>query len=129
VLNGTGAFPEVDAQYLALVGELSALKLLYVHLVDHSSMGAPAVPADIKVRLRNGFTGSFILAGGFDKKLAEAALLANRGDLVAFARSFLANPDLIERMQQDATLNEPDAATFYTPAAQGYTDYPTLAAT
>jgi N-ethylmaleimide reductase len=70
-----------------------------------------------------------ILAGGFDKKRAEAALLANRGDLVAFARSFLANPDLIERMQQDAMLNEPDAATFYTPGAQGYTDYPTLAAT
>jgi N-ethylmaleimide reductase len=125
VFNGTGEFPEVETQYLALAHELSVLKLLYVHLVDHSSMGAPPVPAGFKLRLRKGFAGSFILSGGFDKQLAEAALAENRADLIAFGRPFLANPDLTERMQRGSALNQPDPATFYTPGPKGYTDYPT----
>jgi N-ethylmaleimide reductase len=128
VFNGTGEFPEVRAQYLALVHSLSALGLLYLHLVDHSSMGAPPVPADFKLALRNGFDGLFILSGGFDHASAEKALLEKRGDLIAFGRPFLANPDLVARMRQDAVLNPPDAATFYVPGAKGYTDYPALTA-
>ena len=128
VFNGTGEFSEVQAQYLALVKSLSALGLLYIHLVDHSSMGAPPVPADFKLKLRGGFDGLFILSGGFDHASAEQALLDKRGDLVAFGRPFLANPDLVARMRKDAPLNTPDQATFYVPGAKGYTDYPALAA-
>jgi N-ethylmaleimide reductase len=126
VFNGTGEFPEVQVQFLALVAKLSSLKLLYVHLVDHSSMGAPPVPADFKLNLRNGFNGLFILSGGFNKDTAETALVEKRGDLVAFGRPLLANPDLVARMQKNAPLNQPDQATFYTPGPKGYTDYPTL---
>jgi N-ethylmaleimide reductase len=126
VFNGTGEFPEVQTQYLALAAKLSALKLLYVHLVDHSSMGAPPVPADFKVKLRNGFKGLFILSGGFNQTTADAALVEKRGDLVAFGRPFLANPDLVARMQKDEPLNQSDQSTFYTPGPKGYTDYPTL---
>jgi len=43
---------------------------------------------------------------------------------VAFGRAWLANPDLIERLNAGIPLNEPDATTFYTPGAKGYTDYP-----
>jgi len=128
VFNGTGEFPEVQAQYLALTGSLSSLGLLYIHLVDHSTMGAPPVPADFKLALRSAFDGLFILSGGFDHASAEQALLERRGDLVAFGRAFLANPDLVERMRADAPLNVPDMATFYLPGAKGYTDYPALAA-
>ena len=42
-------------------------------------------------------------------------------------RAFIANPDLVDRMRQDAPLNAPAPETFYTPGAKGYTDYPTLA--
>ena len=128
VFNGTGDFPEVQAQYLALARALSSLGLLYIHLVDHSAMGAPPVPADFKLKLRAGFDGLFILSGGFDHASAEQALLDKRGDLVAFGRPFLANPDLVARMRTDAPLNAPDMATFYVPGAKGYTDYPALAA-
>ncbi|MGF6999821.1 alkene reductase [Paraburkholderia sp. GAS32] len=127
VFNGTGAFPDVEAQYLALVQELSKLGLQYVHLLDHSAMGAPAVPAELKSRLRAAFGGLFILAGGFDRASAESALKAGQADLIAFARPFLANPDLVERMQTSETLNAVDMATFYTPGPKGYTDYPTRA--
>jgi N-ethylmaleimide reductase len=128
VFNGTGEFPEVQVQYLTLARSLSALGLLYLHLVDHSSMGAPPLPADFKPQLRTAFDGLFILSGGFDHASAEQALQDRRGDLIAFGRPFLANPDLVARMRQDASLNAPDMATFYTPGAKGYTDYPALAA-
>ena len=128
VFNGTGEFPEVQAQYLALAKGLSALGLIYLHLVDHSSMGAPPVPADFKLSLREAFDGVFILSGGFDHASAEKALIEKRGDLIAFGRPFLANPDLVSRMRKDAPLNAPDMATFYMPGAKGYTDYPALAA-
>jgi len=128
VFNGTGEFPDVRAQYLALAKSLSEMGLLYIHLVDHSSMGAPPVPADFKLELRAAFDGLFILSGGFDHASAEQALVEKRGDLIAFGRPFLANPDLVARMRQDAPLNAPDMATFYVPGAKGYTDYPSLAA-
>ncbi len=127
VFNETGAFDGVDAQYRALVTELSRIGLLYLHLLDHSAMGAPPVPAELKRQLRAAFDGPCILAGGFDRAGAERALAAGDADLIAFGRSALANPDLVERMRRDVPLNAPDQATFYTPGAAGYTDYPVLA--
>jgi N-ethylmaleimide reductase len=128
VFNATGPYPDVDAQYVALARELSALGLLYLHVLDHSAMGAPPVPAEIKSKLRAAFDGPFILAGGLDHASAERALAAGQADMIAFARSFLANPDLVGRMRVDAPLNAPDMQTFYTPGPKGYTDYPALAA-
>jgi N-ethylmaleimide reductase len=125
--NSTGHFSEQDAQYLALASELSNLGLLYLHVLDHSSMGGPGVPAELKAQLRDRFKGLFILAGGFDRESAEAALVEKRADLIAFGRQFLANPDLVERLRSKAPLNPPDMATFYVPGPKGYTDYPTLA--
>lgn len=128
VFNSTGPFADVDAQYLALTQQLSELGLLYVHLLDHSTMGAPAVPAELKARLRAAFKGLLIVAGGFDRASAERALEAGQADLIAFGRPFISNPDLVARLRTDAALNVLDAETFYTPGAKGYTDYPVLAA-
>lgn len=128
VLNGTGAYPEVEAQYVALTEAVSQLGILYVHLLDHSAMGTPPVPAELKLRLRAAFKGVFILAGGFDRASGEHALEAGQADLIAFARPFIANPDLVARLQAEAPHNALDMATFYTPGAKGYTDYPALAA-
>lgn len=124
VFNGTGAFDGVEDQYLALARELGALKLAYLRLVDHSSLGAPEVPAAFKARLRTAFGGTFIASGGLDRHRAEQLLKDGRGDLVAFGRAWLANQDLIERMKAGLPLNAPDPSTFYTPGEKGYTDYP-----
>jgi N-ethylmaleimide reductase len=128
VFNSTGAYTEIEAQYLALTQELSDIGVLYIHLLDHSALGAPPVPAEFKSRLRAAFNGLFILAGGFDSTTAQAALSAGHADLIAFARPFIANPDLVNRMQTNAALNAVDMSTFYTPGPKGYTDYPTLEA-
>ena len=55
-----------------------------------------------------------------------AAAVAAGADIVAFGRPFIANPDLVTRLEKNAPLNEPDRATFYGGGAAGYSDYPTL---
>ncbi len=47
-------------------------------------------------------------------------------DAIVFGTLYIANPDLVKRFERDAPLNELDKATFYTPGAKGYTDYPLL---
>lgn len=49
-----------------------------------------------------------------------------RADAIAFGRAFIANPDLVQRLQDHAPLNTPNPATFYTPGPVGYVDYPAL---
>lgn len=126
--NGMGAFEGVDEQFLELARGLGALKLAYLHLVNHASMGAPALPATLPAQLKAAFGGTFIASGGLDRAGAESLLASGEADLVAFGRPALANPDLVERLRDGAPLNAPDFATFYTPGEQGYTDYPVLVA-
>ncbi|HJU83143.1 MAG TPA: alkene reductase [Holophagaceae bacterium] len=127
VFNDMPAYDEVDATYTYLAKELSRLGLAYIHVVDHSSMGAPAVPDSVKAAIRAAFSGALILSGGYDLARAKADLAAGKGDLVAFGRPFIANPDLVSRFTSGAPLAEPKADLFYTPGATGYTDYPASA--
>lgn len=127
--NQTGSFPDVEAQYLALATQLSVLGTLYLHLVDHEAMGAPQIPHDFKVALREAFAGTFIASGGFDYDKAEAVLTGQEADLIAFGRPSLANPDLLARFKDRAAVAAPDMATLYTPGPLGYTDYPALTPT
>jgi N-ethylmaleimide reductase len=127
VFNDMPDYPGMAADYAYLAKALDGAGLVYIHLVDHSPMGAPAVPDSIKTTIRREFTRTLILSGGYDAKRAEADLESGRCDLVAFGRPFLANPDLVARMQSGAAMNAPDMDTFYTPGPKGYTDYPALA--
>ena len=124
VFNGMTPDAAMDAMYLRLIDELNALGLAYIHVVDHSSMGAPEVSPALKAKIRAAFKGSYILSGGYDAARANADLVARRGDLVAFGRPFISNPDLVQKQRTGAALVPPDAATFYTPGERGYTDYP-----
>lgn len=123
---GMHPYPEIEETYRTLVPRLAAIGLVYLHLVDHSAMGAPEVPAALKEALRDAWPRTFIAAGGFDKASAESHVVEGRSDLVAFGRPFLANPDLVVRLQRELPLNPPDFATFYTPGPKGYTDYPVV---
>ncbi|MNW20372.1 N-ethylmaleimide reductase [compost metagenome] len=69
-----------------------------------------------------------ILAGGLDRARAEHLIDAGLIDLAAFGTPFIANPDLVARLQNGWPLNTPDRATFYGGGAKGYTDYPAYAA-
>lgn len=104
--------------YTYLVEQLRGLNLAYLHV---ALFGAKA---DYHALLRPRFNGAYLIGGGLDQKSAEAALADGRADATVFGGAFLANPDLPERFRQGAALNTPDKSTFYTPGAQGYTDYP-----
>jgi N-ethylmaleimide reductase len=74
-----------------------------------------------------GGEGAWLVNNGYDKHLAEAAIGEGYADLVAFGKLFIANPDLVDRLRNNAALNTPDKATFYGGGAKGYVDYPTAA--
>jgi len=126
VFNDMPIYDEMEADYTYLTELLNNLGLAYLHIVDHSSQGAPEVPDSIKKTMRRLFKQSLILSGGYDAQRAERDLAAGNGDLIAVGRGFLANPDLVARWQADAPLNEVDMNTFYTPGPKGYTDYPPM---
>ena len=119
-------FEGQEDTYLYLAKAMKEIGLTYIHLVDHSAMGAPEVSKSLKENIRDAFGGAIIISGGYDLDRANKDLEEGLGHLVAFGRPFLANPDLLERFKQGAELNQPDFDTFYTPGEKGYTDYPTL---
>ena len=126
VFNDMPLYDAMEEDYGYLAQQLNKAGLAYIHLVDHSSMGAPVVPDSIKETFRREFKGALILSGGYDVERAEGDLEAGKCDLIAVGRPFLANPDLVERWKTGAALNEPDMSTFYSPGPKGYTDYPAL---
>ena len=129
VFNDAEIFDNIAEAFEYIAHELAKLKLVYLHTVDHSSMGAPEVPELVKTKINKAFGGSIIASGGIDKEKAEAILNENKGDLVAFGRPYISNPDLVYRLQNDIPLAEGDSSTFYTAGEKGYIDYPAHQAT
>ena len=76
--------------------------------------------------LKEQFGGLVIANERFTKAQANAWLAAGKADAVAFGIPFIANPDLVERLAQDAPLNEPRPELFYAQGPVGYIDYPRL---
>jgi N-ethylmaleimide reductase len=110
-----------------VAAHLDALGIAYLHVADTDVMrGAEPKMEAILPFIRPRFHGPLMLNGAFDPERAAAAIAGGDGDLVAFGRLYLANPDLPERIRRGGPYNEPDPATFYGGGAAGYTDYPTL---
>ncbi|RJP82279.1 MAG: alkene reductase [Desulfobacteraceae bacterium] len=126
VFNDMPVYDAMEADYTYLAQQLDTCGLVYVHLVDHSPMGAPPVPDAIKAVFRKLFRRTLILSGGYDAGRAERDLSAGKCDLIAVGRPFLANPDLVTRWKTGSAVNEANTATFYTPGPKGYIDYPAL---
>ncbi|EIA07208.1 alkene reductase [Flavobacterium frigoris] len=118
-------YPEIDETYDYLSKQLSKLDIAYIHLVDHSAMGAPPVPTEIKKMIRKNFKNTIIQCGGYDMETAEQAIENGLTDLVAFGRPYINNPDLVQRFKNDWPLSQDlNADLFYTADEKGYTDYP-----
>ena len=125
------ATPEDTFGYIAK--QLNTMNLAYLHLVEPAIVGItrdenydPRWDAIIK-HLRKQFTGVLMLAGGYEVDTAEQALSSGRGDIIAFGRKFIANPDLPARLQTGQPLNDADGTTFFGGSEVGYIDYPVAA--
>ncbi len=104
--------------YLALVKAIAGHGLAHLHVM-RTGIGAESA-------LREVFPGTLLVGGGFKKEEANRTLEEGRADAIVFGSLYIANPDLVKRLELDSPLNAPDPSTFYTPGAKGYTDYPTL---
>lgn len=124
VFNGMQAYEGIEDAYALLAQRLSELELAYIHIVDHSSMGAPSVTASVKSAIRSKFKGALILSGGYDAIRAEKDLCEANAELVAFGRPFISNPHLVEKLKTGASLTPLNADLLYTPGDAGYLDYP-----
>jgi N-ethylmaleimide reductase len=108
--------------YTALVKAVAPMGLGYLHVLR-----TPPLPQIFDV-LRPLYPGTFAAGGGFDFASGNAAVASGLADFVVFGKPFTSNPDLAERFAAGLALTPFDAATFYTPGAKGYTDFPPAAA-
>jgi len=116
------------ATFSYVTEQLNQFNLAYLHVIEAlpgHRMARPKGPA-VASKLREIFSGPFILNGGYTQETAEKALANDEADLIAFGVPYIANPDLVERFRIGAALNNPDASTFYVAGEKGYTDYPSL---
>lgn len=100
--------------------QLGRRKLAFLCLRE--SEGSDSLGPELK-RL---FQGALIANENFDGPSAEKIIGEGKADAVAFGKSYIANPDLVERIRNGAPLNTPDPTTFYGGGAKGYIDYPVL---
>lgn len=84
-------------------------------------------PGRIGPELKKRFGGVFVANQDLDKATAQALLDKGEADAVSWGKLYIANPDLVRRLVEDAPLNPPHMETFYGGSAEGYVDYPELA--
>ncbi|MDE2155718.1 MAG: alkene reductase [Xanthomonadaceae bacterium] len=113
-------------QYDYIAEQLSALGIVYLHVVEGATGGARNVAPFDYDALRHRFKQTYLANNGYDLELATARLDEGKADLFAFGRPFISNPDLVERLKTDAPLAPLDPATLYGGGAAGYIDYPTI---
>lgn len=110
----------VRAQYEHLIGELALLHLAYLH-VHH-------IGDDTLLRsLRELWpTGVLVVRYGRTREHIASDIELGLADIAPLGRFALANPDVVERLRNDAAFNDIDHATLYGGNSTGYTDYPLL---
>ena len=117
--------------YTALIEQLADFDLAYIHVIEGATGGprdnAPFDWEAWKSAYRaKGGKAAWMVNNGYDRKMAMEAVESGHADVVAFGKPFIANPDLVRRLKEDAPLNELDTATLYGGGAEGYTTYPAL---
>jgi N-ethylmaleimide reductase len=115
-----------------VVDRLAALKIAFIHVVEGQTGGARDIaPFDfehMRQRFKAGHApGAWVVNNGYNRQMALEVVAQGKADVVAFGRPFIANPDLVRRLKEDAPLNALQPATLYGGGAEGYIDYPALA--
>ncbi|MFM0419546.1 alkene reductase [Paraburkholderia aromaticivorans] len=120
--NVRDADPDTTYDYVGKM--LDEFGVAYVHAADTNGWsGQPDLPRIIE-RMRRAFSGTLMVNGGISVEHAETLIREGQADLVAFARAYIANPDLVERIAAHAPLAAPKPTGWYAGDAAGYIDYP-----
>lgn len=129
-ISPNGVFNDMGSEdfretYLYVTEELNKLNLGYLHIMDGLAFGFHEKGKPMTLaEFRSIYQGIIIGNCGYTKEAAEERLAEGNADLIAFGRPFITNPDLPERFKNNWPLNPAeDMSLWYTPGAQGYTDY------
>lgn len=129
IFNDMGS-PDFREIFSHAAQQLNRHGLAYLHLVDGLAFGFHELGEAMMLHeFRQFFDGPLIGNCGYTQETAEKAISDGSGDLIAFGRPYLSNPDLVERFANDWPLApEADADVWYTPGEAGYTDFPAYSA-
>jgi len=117
------------ALFTAAAAMLQNIGIAFLELREikpYGNFGQTDVPR-ISPEIRKIFKGPLVLNQEYNKELADADLASGLADAISFGRPYISNPDLLERLRIGAALTPDNFKTWYSPAAEGYTDYPFLA--
>jgi N-ethylmaleimide reductase len=109
--------------YIEAIKLLEQAGIAYLSIAEADWDNAPDLPEQFYQAARAQFSGRIIYAGKYTVEKALRILNQGYGDLFAFGRPFIANPDLPERIKHQWPLNQADAATMYGGTDIGYSDY------
>ncbi len=109
--------------YRYVVAELNKLGLAYLHIMHQ---GNEPLLADI----RKLWKGTLVLnRPSRPREQIGSDVALGLADLEAYGEMVLANPDFVERLKTNASMNAPHREGFYGGTEKFYTDYPTLSET
>ena len=117
------------ALFVAAAKALDEIGIAFLELREpgpDGTFGRTDVPK-LSPAIREVFSNPLVLNSDYATlDAAQAALDSGVADAIAFGRTFLANPDLPERLRTGAALNEGSPLTWYSQGPEGYIDYPAL---
>jgi N-ethylmaleimide reductase len=116
------------ALFTAAASALQDIGIAFLELREiktYGNFGTTDVPR-VSPEIRKVFKGPLVLNQEYTKELADADLASGLADAISFGRPYISNPDLVERLRSGAELTPDNYRTWYSPGAEGYTDYPTL---
>ncbi len=118
-----------EALFTAAAKALSDLGIAFLELREpgpDGTFGNTDVPK-LSPAIRKVFNGVLIVNSDYTTvEEAQAELDSGNADAITFGRTFIANPDLPERLRTGAPLAKDDAKTWYSQGPEGYIDYPAL---
>ena len=118
-----------EALFTAAAKALSDLGIAFLELREpgpDGTFGKTDVPK-LSPAIRKAFKGVLIVNSDYTTvEEAQAELDSGNADAITFGRTFIANPDLPERLRTGAPLAKDDAKTWYSQGPEGYIDYPAL---
>lgn len=113
------------ATYIEAIKVLEDIGIAYVSLAEADWDNAPELPETFREDVRKNFSGRVLYAGKYTAERGVRVIESGWGDLIAFGRPFIANPDLPKRIANNWPLTPVDPATMYGGTDKGYTDYRT----
>ncbi|MES3153459.1 alkene reductase [Sphingomonas faeni] len=115
--------------FTAAAKMLSDLGIAFLELREpgpDGTFGRTDVPK-LSPAIRKVFNGVLVVNSDYTTvEEAQAELDSGNADAITFGRTFIANPDLPERLRTGAPLAKDDAKTWYSQGPEGYIDYPAL---